>query len=219
MPFSLPSRLLRPLALAAALALAGCAQPPPQACDPPDAAPLATPEPSSAPTPLPVDAAAPTPPPPADPVAQWLARADDVLRLSPPDLARRIADLGQEIAAAGQTSAAPAPTALLLALALAQTRQAADTARALALVQQLLGRQPPAAQALLPLARLLEARLLQQRRLEEQIERQSQQLREAQRSNDQLKERLEALRAIERSLSARPPPPAAPASSNGAPAP
>ncbi len=48
-----------------------------------------------------------------------------------------------------------------------------------------------------------------QRRLEEQLERQTQQLREAQRRNDQLNERLEAVRAIERSLTTRPAPPAA----------
>ena len=60
-----------------------------------------------------------------------------------------------------------------------------------------------------PLARLLEARLTHQRRLEEQLERQGQQLRDAQRRNDQLSERLEAVRAIERSLQTRPAPAAA----------
>ena len=73
-----------------------------------------------------------------------------------------------------------------------------------------------------PLARLLEARLTHQRRLEEQLERQGQQLREAQRRNDQLSERLEAVRAIERSLQTRPAPaaasPSAPAAGASSPA-
>ena len=71
-----------------------------------------------------------------------------------------------------------------------------DTARALGLVQRVLGNTSPAAQPLHPLARLLEARLLQQRRLEDQLDRQAQQLRDTQRRNDQLSERLEAVRAF-----------------------
>ena len=46
---------------------------------------------------------------------------------------------------------------------------------------------------------------MEQRRLEDSLERQSQQLREHQRRIDQLNERLEAMRAIERSLTTRPP--------------
>jgi enoyl-CoA hydratase/carnithine racemase len=105
---------------------------------------------------------------------------------------------------------------LRLALLLTQTRQPADTARALGLVQRTLA--DANAQDLHPLARLLEARLLQQRRLEDQLDRQTQQLRDTQRRNDQLSERLEAVRAIERSLSTRPAPaapPSAPAAGNG----
>ena len=83
-----------------------------------------------------------------------------------------------------------------------------DTARALGLVQRVLGNTSPAAQPLHPLARLLE----------DQLDRQTQQLRDTQRRNDQLSERLEAVRAIERSLSTRPAPaasPSAPAVGNG----
>ena len=54
-----------------------------------------------------------------------------------------------------------------------------------------------------PLARLLAARLLDQRRLEDGVERQSQQLRDSQRRIEVLNERLEAMRAIERSLTPR----------------
>ena len=52
----------------------------------------------------------------------------------------------------------------------------------------------------------------------DQLDRQAQQLRDTQRRNDQLSERLEAVRAIERSLSTRPAPaasPSAPAMGNG----
>ena len=64
----------------------------------------------------------------------------------------------------------------------------------------------------LPFARLLHARLSEQRRLEEQVDRQSLQLREQQRRLEQLGAQLDALRAIERSLNTRPavPAPAAP---------
>ncbi|WP_370633605.1 hypothetical protein [Acidovorax sp. sic0104] len=136
---------------------------------------------------------------------QVLAQTDLTLRMAPAELAKEIARLNEAEDAATENS-------LLLAMALAQTRQPVDTARALGLVQRVLGNQAAAAQALHPLARLLEARLLQQRRLEDQLERQAQQLRDAQRRNEQLNERLEAVRAIERSLTTRPPVPAAPAS-------
>ena len=52
---------------------------------------------------------------------------------------------------------------------------------------------------------LLANRLMDQRRLEDATERQAQQLRDSQRRIDQLNERLEAMRAIERSLTTRPP--------------
>ena len=153
--------------------------------------------------------AEPLPPLPApDPVPKVLAHSDALLRMGPAELTREIARLGELEEAAAENP-------LLLALALMQTRQAVDTARALGLVQRVLASPSPPSQALHPLARLLEARLLQQRRLEDQQERQSQQLRDAQRRNEQLNERLEAVRAIERSLTTRPPVPAPPANAPG----
>ena len=184
--------------------LAGCATAP----TPPDAAAAtaahaieAAAEPAPAlPTPLAAESDEPTTPP-KDLLRDTLAYADRTLGASTADLARetaRLSDLDES----------KPSRALRLALVLAQTRQPVDTARALGLVQRTLAN--PAAQDLHPLARLLEARLTQQRRLEEQLERQTQQLRDAQRRNDQLSERLEAVRAIERSLTTRPTP-AAPA--------
>ncbi|KRC19464.1 MULTISPECIES: hypothetical protein [unclassified Acidovorax] len=211
MPPSLSStraarRHIGALVLAPTALLAACISPPPAGTPP---APVAV----VVPAPLPVA------PPPAEPpretapqasapapesaqLTQALAYADRVQRMPPAELTREIARLGE-----AEDTLAASP--LHLALALAQTRQPVDTARALAQVQRLLGHNDTATQPLQPLARLLEARLLQQRRLEEQLERQAQQLRDAQRRNDQLNERLEAVRAIERSMTARPPAPAA----------
>ncbi len=157
---------------------------------------------TAAPEPLAAESDEPTTPP-KDLLRDTLAYADRTLGASSTELAletARLSDLDES----------KPSRALRLALVLAQTRQPADTARALGLVQRTLAN--PAAQDLHPLARLLEARLTQQRRLEEQLERQAQQLRDAQRRNDQLSERLEAVRAIERSLTTRPAPaaPAAP---------
>ncbi|MFN4117475.1 MAG: hypothetical protein ACK4HJ_01530 [Acidovorax sp.] len=215
-----PSPVLRrPPALWAVTGLMACAL---GACSTPPPAPMPPPEP---PRPAPTEVVQPPEPPradsaeapdakpgkveAADPVTTVLAQMDATLRLAPPDLAREIARLAEAEEAAVENP-------LLLASALVQTRQPVDTARALGLVQRVLGNKGPQAQPLHPLARVLEARLLQQRRLEEQLERQNQQLRDAQRRNDQLNERLEAVRAIERSLTTRPAPaPTPPTSANG----
>ena len=200
------------LPLAAALALAGCHATSPKAAAAAAPAPIvavAAPAPDAQES-LPAgEAAATGTSQAAEPVLQVLAQADRTLRMPAAELAREIARLGE-------AEDATVETPLLLAVALAQTRQPVDTARALGLVQRVMGNTAAAAQPLHPLARLMEARLLQQRRLEDQLERQAQQLRDAQRRNDQLNERLEAVRAIERSLTTRPAPlPAAPASTPG----
>ena len=91
-----------------------------------------------------------------------------------------------------------------LAMALAQSRTGGNGLRAQALLQRVLGQNDSDAQALHPLARLLAAQLAEARRADEQAERQNQQLRDAQRRIDHLNDRLEALRAIERSVPSRP---------------
>jgi len=113
-------------------------------------------------------------------------------------------ELAAEIALQGDPSNAP-QRQMQLALALMQLPLAVDTARALGLLQRVVSSALPDATPLKPLARLLALRLLEQRKLEEGLERQNQQLRENQRRIDQLNERLEAMRAIERSLTTRPP--------------
>lgn len=189
-------------------ALAGCASPqaaapaPTSAAMVPSAPPAAVLLPAPAPPPEPMPVSAPPVPRPLDPV---LAYADRVRALPPAELAAEVQRLGE--------SAYAPERALQFAAALTQSRISAQTARAQALVQRVLSQQDAEAQALHPFARLLAAQLAEQRRAEEQAERQAQQLRDAQRRIELLNDRLEAVRAIERSV------PAAPRRDNDTPAP
>jgi len=202
MPVKTESSIPHAAAWLACLLLAACA-PFPQL---PDAAAA----PPAAPQPVVVAVAAPAPPPalPADLAArEMLAFQDQVRQMSPQDIAREVARLGNE-------PQSPRAT-LQLALLLGQTRSNGDIGRALSLLDPLLRSTAPDAAPWQPLARLLSARYAEQRRLEEQLERQNQLARDNQRKIEQLNEKLEALKAIERSLTARPagavPPASAPA--------
>ncbi len=177
---------------------------------------------------MPVTAAAPTTPvqirdpAPADAAPssaeaslETAARAfysyfDRVRQMPPAELAREFVRLDQP---------SNPGSVLELALALGQTRNPNDTVRALAALDPLLRSTDPQLAPWRPLARLLALRYTEQRRLEEQIERQNQQLRDAQRRQEQLAQQLEALKAIERSLVNRPASastsPAAPAAAPG----
>lgn len=140
------------------------------------------------------------------PVTAMLAYADKVRPLSG-------AELSAEIARVGDPGDSPT-VQMQVALLLSQTRVPADLARALGLLQRVIANPAPEAQALQPLARALAARYVEQRRVEDDRDKQVQQLRDSQRRIDQLNDRIEALRAIERSF-ARPnmnPAPAAPSS-------
>ena len=136
-------------------------------------------------------------PPLPDVVTALLTYSERVRQLNP-------ADLAAEIAVQGDPGNAPLRQ-MQLALALMHSSQAVDTARALGLLQRVVGNPGGEAAPLKPLARLLGYQLMEQRRLEDGLERQSQQLRDNQRRIDQLTDRLEAMRAIERSLTTRPP--------------
>lgn len=191
---------------AAALWLAGCSTLTPAPVPPPPPPPAPAPAPAPAPEPAPAPPPLPVPSPDtaqaeADAAARRLLAFHERLReLGAAELAREAARLGEPTEPAAR---------LELALVLAQTRQNGDLARALALVEPLAKATP--ASPLYKLARLLHARLTEQRRLEEQVERQNQQMREQQRRLDQLSSQIEALRAIERSLTTRPAaPPAIP---------
>jgi enoyl-CoA hydratase/carnithine racemase len=138
------------------------------------------------------------------PVGAMLAYADKVRPLGAPELANELARLGDLV----ETPTTQMQTAIVLA----QTRVPADLAKAFGLMQRVTTNPSAEAQPLQPLARTLAARYAEQRRVEDDRDRQAQQVRDSQRRIDQLNDRIEALRAIERSF-ARPnaPPAAAPA--------
>lgn len=136
---------------------------------------------------------------------RMLAYAERV-RVMPP------AELTQEATRLGDAASPEAQ--IQLSLVLSQLRQLPELVRAQELLARVLGNAD--AQSLHPLARLLASRYAEQRRLEEQLDKQNQQLRDVQRRLDQTNERLEALKAIERSLTSRQP--ATPASAPTPPA-
>ena len=201
--FARLAALLTLLTATLAGSLAGCVTPPAPPAPAPAATPLPPPPPVAAPVPPP-----PAPPSTPDPAAVADAAARRLLAFherlrdgGPLDLAREQARIGESPDQPG--------SALELALLLAQRQQPGDVARALTLLEPLTRAGAPAAwQA--P-ARLLHARLTDQRKLEEQVERQATQLRDQQRRLEQLAAQLEALKAIERSLNNVRSAPAAPA--------
>ena len=196
-------KLGRVACMAAAL-LSGCAPWPPATVATPPV--TVTPPPEPVPLPPPPPPAPPPPPVEPDPAAladaaarRLLAFSDRLRELAPAEIARESVRLGET---------PDDPAAMLeLALLLGQSRGNGDLQRALALLEPLA--RPGAKSPWQSLARLLQSRLAEQRRLEEQIERQSQVVRDQQRRLEQLGSQLEALKAIERSLSTpRPPAPA-----------
>lgn len=107
------------------------------------------------------------------------------------------------MAPAASSSPAPAAAAApVSAASSASTGPATSVADAVASVSALPLRtpMPETVYDWTPWARWLQARYQIERRMEEQIERQAAQLREGQRKQDQLNEKLEALKAIERQL-------------------
>jgi hypothetical protein len=173
-------------ALALTSGLYGCASPAP-------ALPPAPPPAVSPPAPPP-ETAAPTPSPSA--AETVLAYAERIRTFQAPELA-------QEINGLGDPQDSPLRQ-MQLAIALGFARTPANMARAQTLLQRVLAQNQAQAQALHPLARMLLAQQAETRRLEDQLERQNQQTKEANRRIEQLNDRLEALRALERSLVIRP---------------
>jgi hypothetical protein len=157
--------------------------------------------------------------PPAEPVdsadlaaRRLLACHERLRQMSPADLSAEITRLGALAASANPSD--PPDDVLALVLALAQEHGPGDLARAANLLDSLQQRAYPNPQPWQPLARLLAARIAEERRLEDELDRQMSQRRDTQRAIQQLTEKLEALKAIERSMTARPAasPPAGPGS-------
>lgn len=202
----------RGLPFALALGLGACGTAPPPSAAPAPATPqLSTgaPEPMcAAPVAPAADSPSPSPAQPGqcvslptepDTLATLLLYTERLRSMNATQVAGEVAALADPGASATHQ--------MRLALALMHTHQPVDTARALGLLQRVVNQSAPDSAPLKPLARLLAARLQDLRRLEDTVERQGQQLRESQRRIEQLNERLEAMRAIERSLTTRPPPP------------
>lgn len=184
---------LRQLCLGGLVALAGCSSVAPRA----ESSPPAPPPPAP---PVVVAVPVPAPPPaPADPVdeagRQLLQWQGAVRQLAPDTLPALAARLAAEPSST--------PGSVHLALVWLHTRNPGDAARALAQLESLPITTEPEAQPWADWVRLLMARAAEQKRLDEQITRQAQQLRDGQRRIDQLTEQLEALKAIERSLAPR----------------
>ena len=207
--------VLRPLAgvavVAAATGVSGCSvwrrEPPPIA--PPAPAVIATAPAVIAATPSParepIEAATP-----GDLASRRALAHHEQLRALPPG------ELAQEIARLSALPPAP-DTSIDLAMALLLTRNGGEQNRAIGLVEPLAKGMTPDAEAWQPIARLLLARLQELRRLEDLLDRRNQDLRDSQRDVKQLNEKLEALKAIERSLAPRPISSAAPGTAgNGA---
>lgn len=180
------------LCMAVALSMAGCA------AGRQTAAPVTLAK--TAPVPVmtpskPVPAPVPAPEPPQDTLVPMLAYADQARAMQGSELAQEIARLNDASAPDDQ---------LRLAIALTQTRQLYDLVRAQELLQRVLANASSSARNLHALARLLAARFTELRRVEDQLDRQNQQLRDLQRRLDQTNDKLEALKEIERSLTSRP---------------
>ncbi len=194
---------LAPLLLAC-VGLQGCellAGPPkPAVPAQPVAAPVAqaAPAPAAPPTEQPKPDLANT----ADQVARrLLAFHEQLLQMTPAELAAEIARLDGEVA---NTNSAAAPDVVLdQALALALQHGPGDLARASGLLEAITQAQSADMQPWQPMARLLAGPIAEQRRLEDLLEQQAAQRRETQRSIQQLTEKLEALKAIERSMTQR----------------
>lgn len=145
-------------------------------------------------------------PPATEAITRLLAYADRARRMQPAELSQEVIRLGDVVRPTEQ---------MQLALVLSQFHQSPELIRAQELLTRVLANTGSEAQTLQPLAGLLASRFGEQRRVEDQLEKQTQQTREVQRRLDQTNDRLEALKAIERSLTNRPAPAAsAPATSN-----
>jgi hypothetical protein len=95
-------------------------------------------------------------------------------------------------------------SALKKSMLLALSHNSDDLARAQALIDGVVKSPEPEALLVKPLAQMLAFNYTEMRRLSEQADKITQQAKDSQRRTEQLNEKLEALKAIERTLPARP---------------
>lgn len=113
------------------------------------------------------------------------------------------AELAKEQAAL-HAQAKTAQSALKKSMLLALSHSSDDLARAQALTDGVVKSPEPEALSVKPLAQMLAVNYAEMRRLSEQADKTTQQAKDSQRRTEQLNEKLEALKAIERTLPARP---------------
>ncbi len=125
-----------------------------------------------------------------------LSYHEQLMEIAPGDLPMEIARLDAEVAVPS-----PSPRVMLeLGMALTAQHNPGDLARAAGLVEPIAAATSPDLLPWRPMARLLASRIAEQRRLEDLIERQAAQRKDTQHTIQQLIEKLEALKAIERSM-------------------
>lgn len=129
-------------------------------------------------------------------VNELLAYQAGVRLLAPAEQAKALLELNKQDSSAR--------TSVRRAMLLAALRGAGDLGRAQAQLDAVVQASAPEDQVLKPLAQLLLASYGEARRQEDAADKLNQQLREGQRRNEQLNEKLEALKNIERTLSVRP---------------
>ena len=95
-------------------------------------------------------------------------------------------------------------TQLRTAMVLGHPRGPLDLTKALGLLDAVMKSTDPAAVALQPLARLLADNYAERQRLETQLEKQAQQLKDSQRKAAELQDKIDSLADIERTLPQRP---------------
>jgi hypothetical protein len=99
----------------------------------------------------------------------------------------------------------PTPnTQVRTAMVLGHPRGQQDLTKALALLEGVLKSTDPAALGLHPLARLLADNFAERQKLDSQLEKQGQQLKDSQRKAFELQEKIDSLAEIERTLPQRP---------------
>jgi hypothetical protein len=137
---------------------------------------------------------APVPMP--DDVAPLLAYHQSLRKMTQGELLKELSGLLQQ----QRTPKLTLQTGMILML----TRGSGDLARAQSLFDGVAGTTDPEAQGLRPFALLLSSHCAEARRLGDNADRLSAQLKENQRKSEQLSDTLEALKAIERGLPVRP---------------
>ena len=96
-------------------------------------------------------------------------------------------------------------TQVRMAMLLGHPRVQQDLGRGLSLLDSVLKSNDPAAMAFHPLARAVADNYLERIKLDGQLEKQAQQLKDSQRKVTELQEKLDSLADIERTLTPRPP--------------